>query len=338
MLGESIFRGSPMRFATLLVFATVPVSASADDYKEFLGHTGPTRAGLFTPDGATLVTCSGWPAGDGTIRVYDVKSSKELRKVSGLKGDVNELAMSPDGKYVYAAFGKSDGVVRGYEVATAKEVMKFEGQDKGSNVSCILVAPGGKLAASGGADKRLLLWETATGKLVREFKGHTDLVRCLAFTPDGKTLCSGSWDGSVKVWEVETAKELKSFKPKTKWVSSMAMLPDGKELLVGCDECGRWNIETGEPTKKYAGHGATCCAVSRDGTKFLTGWYDGKVLLREVASGKKLGEFQAHIGHVHGVSFSPDGKWFSTAGGGDYKDGKEIKGEDFAVRVWPVEE
>jgi WD40 repeat protein len=327
-----------MRFAIVVLFAVAGPVWADDDFKEFRGHTGPTRAGLFTPDGNTLVTCSGWPAGDGTIRVYDVKSAKELRGVTGLKGDVNELAMSPDGKFVYAAFGGSDGVVRGYDVATAKEVMKFEGQDKRSNVSCILVAPGGKLAASGGSDKRLLLWETATGKLVREFKGHTDLVRCLAFTPDGKKLCSGSWDGTVKVWEVESAKELKSFKPKTKWVTSMAMLPNGKEVLVGCDECGRWDIETGEPVKKYAGHGATCCAVSPDGTKFVTGWYDGKVLLREVASGKKLGEYQAHIGQVHNVSFSADGKWFSTAGGGDYKDGKEVKGEDFAVRVWPVEE
>jgi WD40 repeat protein len=314
-----------------------PVAPRDEDFKEFRGHTGPTRAGLFTPDGATLVTCSGWPAGDGTIRVYDVKTAKELRSVTGLKGDVNELAMSPDGKYVYAAFGGSDGIVRGYEVATAKEVMKFEGQDKRSNVSCILVAPGGKLAASGGSDKRLLLWETETGKLVREFKGHTDLVRCLAFTPDGKTLCSGSWDGTVRVWEVETAKELRSFKPKTKWVSSIAMVPGGKEVFAGCDECSRWNIETGEMVKRYPGHGATCCDVSPDGTLFVTGWYDGKVLLRELATGKKLGEYQAHIGQVHNVKFSGDGKWFSTAGGGEYKDNKEVKGEDFAVRVWPVE-
>jgi WD40 repeat protein len=328
-----------MRFATgLFAIVALPAVGLADDFKEFLGHTGTTRVGLFTPDGATLVTCTGWPAGDQTVRAWDVKTAKELRKVTVLKGDLNDMAMSPDGKFVYAALGGADGTVRRWDVATLKEVVKFEGHDKGSNVSCVLVAPGGKAAASGGSDKRLLHWDTATGKLVREFKGHTDLVRCLAFTPDGKKLCSGSWDGSVKVWDVESAKELQSFKPKTKWVTSMAMMPDGKELLVGCDECGRWNIETGEQVKKYPGHGATCCTVSKDGTKFLTGWYDGKVLLRETATGKKLGEFQAHNGHVHGVSFSPDGKWFSTAGGGDYKDGKEIKGDDFAVRVWPVEE
>jgi WD40 repeat protein len=321
-----------------VVFVVLAAPSVADDFKEFRGHTGPTRAGLFTPDGTKIVTCSGWPAGDGTVRVYDVKSGKELHKMTGHYGNIDDMAMSPDGKFVYSAGGSAEGIVRGWDVDSGKEVVKFEGHGKGTNLSCVLVAPGGKLAASGGADKRLLLWDTATGKLVREFKGHTDLVRCLAFTPDGKKLCSGSWDGSVKVWEVDSAKELKSFKPKTKWVSSMAMLPDGKELLVGCDECGRWNIETAEQVKRYAGHGATCCAVSSDGTKFVTGWYDGKVLQREVATGKKLGEYQAHIGNVHGVSFSADGKWFSTAGGGEYKDGKEIKGEDFAVRVWPVEE
>lgn len=327
-----------MRFVICVAMIVVPTAAADDDFKEFLGHTGTPRVGLFTPDGNTLVTCTGWPAGDGTIRVWDVKTGKELRQMAGTKGSFDDMAIAPDGKTVYTAPGGGDGVVRAWGVATGKEVLKFEGHDKGANLSCVLVAPDGKAVAAGGSDRRLLLWDTATGKLIQEFKGHTDLVRCLAFTPDGKTLCSGSWDGSVKIWEVATGKELRSFKPKTKWVTSMAMVPGGKELLVGCDEVGRWNIATGDPVKKYPGNGALCCAVSPDGKSFLTGWYDGKVLHRELESGKKLAEYQAHIGHVHGVAFARDGKWFSTAGGGDYKDGKEIKGDDFAVRVWKVEE
>jgi WD40 repeat protein len=322
----------------VLAVSLAPPAFADDDYRELIGHKGATRIGLFTPDGKTLVSTSGWPGGDGTIRVWDIKTGKELRKVEGQKGDINDLAMSPDGKFVYSAPGGGDSIVRGWDVATAKEVVAFNGHDKGSNVSCVNVAPDGKTVANGGSDKKLLLWDSKSGKLIREFKGHTDLVRCLAFTPDGKTLCSGSWDGSVKVWDVATAKELRSFKPKTKWVGGMAMMPDGKELLVGCDEVGRWNIETGEKVKSYQGHGATCIAVSADGKKFITGWFDGKVLLRDVESGRKDGEFQAHIGHVHGVRFAPDGKWFSTAGGGDYKDGKEVKATDLAVRLWKVDE
>ena len=145
----------PFVHGLLFVFVLAAPSVADDDFKEFRGHTGATRAGLFTPDGKLLVTSSGWPLGDGTVRVYDLKTGKELRSMKASKGDVNDMAMSPDGKFVYTAPGGGDGVVRGWDVATGKEVMKFEGQDKNSNVSCVLVAPDGKTAASGGSDKRL---------------------------------------------------------------------------------------------------------------------------------------------------------------------------------------
>ncbi|MFO0936894.1 MAG: hypothetical protein U0798_10310, partial [Gemmataceae bacterium] len=185
--------------------------------------------------------------------------------------------------------------------------------------------------------KKLFLGDASTGKTIRELSGHTDLVRCLAFTPDGKKLCSGSWDGSVKVWNVADGKELLAFRPKTKWVQGLAMLPDGKRVVVACDQFSLWNIETGEKEQTY-NVGATCIDLSPDGKKIIAGFYDGKVKLIDRESGKVDAEFQCHVGHIHGLKFSPDGKSFSSAGGGDYKDGKEVKGTDFMVRVWTIDE
>jgi WD40 repeat protein len=327
----------------LALFAILASAANGvradDDFREFKGHTGPTRVGLFTPDGKTLVSCSGWPGGDGTIRVWDVKSGKELRKMTGHKANIDDMTISPDGKRVYSGAGSQEGVVRGWEVETGKEVVKFEGHTKGQNISCVIVAPDGKSAASGGSNKKLFIWNTADGKLIRELTGHTDLVRCVAFTPNGKKLCSGSWDGSVKVWDTATGKEMISFKPKTKWVEGLAMIPDGKRLLVASQELAMWDIETGEKIKSFKGHpGATCIHVNADGKKMITGWYDGKVMLWDVENGAKEAEYQAHVGNVHGVRFSPDGKWFSTAGGGSYENGKDVKGTDFILRLWKFDE
>lgn len=309
-----------------------------DDYREFKGHTGPTRAGLYTPDGQTIVSCSGWPAGDGTVRVWDVKTGKELRKMTGHKQNIDSMAISPDGKKVYSGGGSAEGIVRAWEVDTGKALFTFD-KHKGQNISCLLVSPDGKAVASGGSDKKLILWDASNGNVIQEFKGHTDLVRCLAFSKDGKTLCSGSWDGSVKVWDVATAKEKLTFKPKTKWVYGLAVMPGDKKLIVGCDEIVMWDLEKNESIKKYTGHsGATCLSLSGDGKKLITGWYDGKVTLWDVETGVVNGEFQAHAGHCHGLCFSPDGKWFTTAGGGDYVNNKEVKGTDFTLRLWKVEE
>ena len=329
-----------MRYLTFAIFgllATIHSLHADDEFREFKGHTGPTRIGLFTSDSKLLVTCSGWPAGDGTVRVFDLKSAKELRVLKGHKANIDCMAMSPDGKFVYSGGGNAEGFVIGWDVATGKQIVKCDGQMKGQNVSCVQVSPDGKTVAFGGSNKKLFLCDATTGKTIRPLEGHTDLVRCLAFTPDGKKMCSGSWDGSVKVWEVATGKELLSFKPKTKWVQGLAMLPDGKRIVVASDEFSLWNIESGERIRKYQG-GATCVEVSPDGKKMVSGFYDGKVGLWDVESGKREAEYQAHVGNVHGLHFSADGKYFSTAGGGSYKDGKEEKGTDFVVRVWKVEE
>jgi WD40 repeat protein len=222
-------------------------------------------------------------------------------------------------------------------VATGKATITFEGHTKGQNISCVLVSPDGKVVASGGSNKKFFLWDAKTGKEIFKLDGHTDLVRCLAFTPDGKTLLSGSWDGTVRVWDVATGKEKSKFTPKTKWVEGLDVLPDGKRVLVACDEFSLWDFTTGERERKYETP-ARVVARSPDGKKMVAGFYDGKVRLLEVETGKQLAEYQAHIGHIHGLHFSADGKWFSTAGGGGYENNKEVKGTDFAVRVWPVEE
>jgi WD40 repeat protein len=307
-----------------------------DDFRELKGHEGPTRIGLFTPDGKKMVTCSGWPGGDGTVRIFEIATGKELHVLKGHKENIDCLAMSPDGKFVYSGGGSAEGIARGWDVATGKEILKFEGHTKGQNLSCILVSPDNSMVASGGSQKKLFLWDAKTGKEIRKLEGHTDLVRCLAFTPDGKKLVSGSWDGTCKVWETATGKEIISFKPKTKWVEGLAMMPDGKEVAVACEDFSVWNLETGEKQRSIKSP-ATCVAISPDGKHLLSGYYDGIVRFLDAENGKRIEEYQAHVGNVHGVSFSHDGQWFSTAGGGEYKNKKEVKGTDFIVRIWPVE-
>ncbi|MDH3719137.1 MAG: serine/threonine-protein kinase, partial [Planctomycetota bacterium] len=48
--------------------------------REFTGHTGPVNSIAITPDAKLLISASGWPTGDRSVRVWDVASGKELRQ------------------------------------------------------------------------------------------------------------------------------------------------------------------------------------------------------------------------------------------------------------------
>lgn len=66
-------------------------------------------------------------------------------------------------------------------------------------------------------------------------------------------------------------------------------------------------------------------AVSADGTVFATGSRDGTIVLRDVATGARMGEpIRDHDGWVLAVEFSPDGNRLVTGGA------------DGTMRLWNV--
>src|SRR5262245_49527209 len=160
-----------LRFAVLACILILPYSRADDEFREFKGHEGPTRVARFTPDGLTLISCSGWPEGDKTIRVWDVKTAKEKHVLKGHAGQVVGLAVSTDGKKLLS--GSHDSTVRVWEIETGKELRKFTGHGRSPGTPAVAFAPDGKTAASGDGNGLVLLWSVDTGKVIHELKGHT---------------------------------------------------------------------------------------------------------------------------------------------------------------------
>src|SRR5438132_1261081 len=100
-----------------------------DDFREFKGHEGPTRVVRFTPDGTKLVSCSGWPEGDKTVRVWDVKckrwdvpGKKEKKEIKPGAGGVDNLALLADGKQAVVA---CDQRLARWNLETGEEVKRY---------------------------------------------------------------------------------------------------------------------------------------------------------------------------------------------------------------------
>src|SRR5205807_7972107 len=114
----------------------------------------------------------------------------ERRRLDGHTEQVNQLALSRDGKY--ALSGSQDRTLRLWDVRTGKEVRRFEGHTGG--VWGVAFAPDGRRALSGGgglargdawqgdAGSTVRLWAVETGKEVRRFVGHKAQVLSEAFS------------------------------------------------------------------------------------------------------------------------------------------------------------
>src|SRR6476620_10850270 len=99
-----------IRFAAVAWMALLLTLRADDDFREFKGHAGPTRVVRFTPDGTKLISCSGWPEGDKTIRIWDVKTGNTLHVLKGHTENIDGMSVSDDGKTILTA--SSDGTAR----------------------------------------------------------------------------------------------------------------------------------------------------------------------------------------------------------------------------------
>ncbi len=335
----------------------VEIAVGPQLLRQMKGHTGAVNAVAFSADGKRILSGSGWPWGDRTVRLWDVASGAEIRRFQAatddpgpgthgpreVPGEVRTVAFTPDGRQVLS--GATGGILQLWDVETGKEVRRLSGHT--GTIYDLAISADGRRALTGSRDRTARLWDIASGRQIHVLKGHSGWVRSVVFSPDGRRALTGSGPGdhTMRLWDLDTGRELKALE-QVGIVRDLAFTPDGVYAIAAVNpeihDAGGvmhlWDLERGVEIRCFAGHqfAVTSMAMSPDGRQFLSSSYDGTVRLWDTASGRELYRMTGHQEWVWEVAYSPRGSLAVSCGGASGGDQAVAPGHDFALRLWDL--
>ncbi|HEV3236326.1 MAG TPA: sigma-70 family RNA polymerase sigma factor [Gemmataceae bacterium] len=278
-----------------------------------------------SPDGKFLATgehSPGWPV--HTIRLWDIETGKEIRKIEGHKAGITALAFSPDSKTL--ASGSADKTVRLWQVATGEELREFT-----NHLGLVPFAAFGKDGTTifSAGDKTARHWEATTGKELHTFTGHDNDIQAGALSSDGKFLATGDSGGIIRIWDAATGMEQLKIAAHEKAVKSVAFSVDNTILASGGEDqkIHLWDVATGkplpEPRKQL--NMVNALAFAPNGKTLASAGWVNPIHFWEVTTGKEVNSQPGHEDAVLAMRFSSDAKTLTTAG------------RDWSVRRWSTE-
>ena len=280
----------------------------------------------FSPDGRRLALIPGgmrrdelrtvrasqgpvWDSQDGTIRLTDLATGRELHKLEAHTGDVTSIAFSPDSRRLVSA--GDDETIKFWDVESGAEIRTRRGQTGyGRNV---IFSPDSLRLASSGYDGTIKIWDARPVAPPQALEHHTSSVERVAFSPNGSCLASASVDRVVRLWDVETGAELHALAGNKSRVLSVAFSSDGQEIASATEdsEIIFWDVKTGRRlrTLKRSGDVASPIAVTADLRQFAT-VSSGKINLCDTQSGAVLRTLAGGESYhrLSAIAFSPNGR------------------------------
>jgi WD40 repeat protein len=261
----------------------------------FKGHTGGVTSVAFSPDGKRILST----AMDGTLRLWDVATGRQLRRIKAWDGPLYAARFSPDGLHAVSVDGEPfdyDGIyapfnpgstVRYWDLATGSQLARWQAPTP-QVYSIGYTQDGGHVLASG-SGAEVATWPIPQGPAARA----EDLEKPIAQDPPSAQLycfdslaptfvrflgndrlVAGTEDNTLRRWNARTGEYLGAKKPAAlqQWPATVAVSGDGRYAVSGefghtGKEVWQWQLSDGLETLHVAGNDEnSALAVTEDGS------------------------------------------------------------------------
>jgi small GTP-binding protein len=251
------------------------------------------------------------------------------RKLTGHKGWVNSVVVSPDGKWI--ASGGDDKTVRIWDIETGKCQITLTGH--GKSVRCVAITPDGKRLLSASDDETVRVWNYPSGQLEHILTVYNYMMLAVVPFANGQYILSGGagHDSSIKIWNLNTGVCTKTLQV-NQIVWSADINSDGTIVALGGDK-GKltlWNLNTDECITVLNGHSSLevvrSVKITSDGQYVISGSDDKTVKVWSLAMGTCIGTLEGHQKGIDSIAITSNIALIASTGFTDH-----------TVRLWDRE-
>ncbi|NDJ62327.1 MAG: protein kinase, partial [Chloroflexi bacterium] len=328
--------------------ALAEVAFAPGTRRVFAGQLSDITSMDISPDGSRIVAGSRDPF--TRMLMWDAASGEALFTFDGHRGDLEDVAFSPDGRSILS--GDQNGLALLWDAATGALVHTLDSHS--TSVNRVMFSPDGRQALTT-ADERgddpaaptIILWDVASGSEIRRFDGHIQTtaltdgelqirhsdVLAAAFSPNGTRLLTGARDSSIILWDVTTGSELWRVTvgadgdggTEAESVEDLAFGPDGLTAASASrDEITLWTLDDSMGTRTFTGRSGNINAIAfhPNGQWLLSGTNDNLIDIWDITGSEVLYQLEGHTGAITSVAITRDGQLFASSS------------SDNTVRLW----
>jgi WD40 repeat protein/DNA-binding SARP family transcriptional activator len=249
--------------------------------------------------------------GDGSARIWEIATGKEIRRFPGHVGGPLSYVFSPDDRYVLTSdFGPDQGIVyvRLWDARTGELLRVYAGHR--DYVEGLAISPDDKTILTTSADQSACFWDVESGHLIRCIQAGTPFAFNAVFSPDGRYALAGGIDGVAHLWDVSTGQEIHRY-AQSQILGGVAFSPDGKMVATASFDGSAciWDTEAKLIQDEFSVTGVAINGLffSPDGGSVAAGVNDGTVRIWDVNSGTQTAVFTGLGAPVWGVNYAADG-------------------------------
>ena len=268
---------------------------------------------------------------DGSARVWDAESGRELASFRLPKGPVFCARFSPDGARAVVA-GKDGQLVLWDASGLGAEPVWLSGH--GGDVHWAEFSADGERIVSASRDRTARIWDAADGREILRLEGHEGSVAEARFLAGGRLVLTRSAgpplgstvqesDATARLYDASTGRELRVFRGHTGSITCAATSPDLAWLattsedrtarLWRLDASGSGGADSEGPVRVFDAAGKFHCAAFSPDSRRLALAFDPGAKVVDVATGALCYALPSHEHRaVVRVAFSPDGETLAT--------------------------